>query len=148
MLILFLQILIEIRISLSIMEKIVKTEEEWKTMLSPQAFQVLRKHGTERAFSGEYNDNHEDGKYYCAGCGNLLFDARAKFDSGTGWPSFYEAISQEAVETTTDKSFFMTRTEVHCAKCDGHLGHVFPDGPKPTGLRYCMNSVSLKFKKE
>ncbi len=130
------------------MEKIQKTDEEWKLELSPQVFQVLRKHGTERAFSGEYNDNHEQGKYYCAGCGHLLFDSNAKFDSGTGWPSFYEVISKEAVETTTDKGFFMTRTEVHCAKCDGHLGHVFPDGPKPTGLRYCMNSVSLKFQKE
>ena len=130
------------------MGKIIKSETEWKSILTPQAYQVLRKHGTERAFSGEYNDNHEDGKYYCAGCGNLLFDARAKFDSGTGWPSFFEAISTEAVETTTDKSFFMTRTEVHCAKCDGHLGHVFPDGHKQTGLRYFMNSVSLKFQKD
>lgn len=130
------------------MEKIYKTEEEWKAELSSHAFQVLRKHATERAFSGEYNDNHEDGKYYCAGCGNMLFDSKAKFDSGTGWPSFYEAISKEVVETKMDKSLFTTRTEVHCARCEGHLGHVFPDGPKPTGLRYCMNSVSLKFKKE
>ena len=130
------------------MEKINKTEDEWKAELTTQTFQVLRKHGTERAFSGEYNDHHDDGTYVCAGCGNALFDSRTKFNSGTGWPSFYEPIKVDAVETTTDTKFFMTRTEVHCAKCDGHLGHVFTDGPNPTGLRYCMNSVSLKFQKE
>ena len=130
------------------MEKINKTEDEWKAELTTQTFQVLRKHGTERAFSGEYNDHHDDGTYVCAGCGNALFDSRTKFNSGTGWPSFYEPIKVDAVETTTDTKFFMTRTEVHCAKCDGHLGHVFTDGPNPTGLRYCMNSVSLKFTNE
>ena len=130
------------------MEKIIKSETEWKAELNTQTFQVLRKHGTERAFSGEYNDHHDDGTYVCAGCGNALFDSRTKFNSGTGWPSFYEPIKVDAVETTTDTKFFMTRTEVHCAKCDGHLGHVFTDGPNPTGLRYCMNSVSLKFTNE
>ena len=138
----------QFRISLNCMEKINKTEDEWKAELTTQTFQVLRKHGTERAFSGEYNDHHDDGTYVCAGCGNALFDSRTKFNSGTGWPSFYEPIKVDAVETTTDTKFFMTRTEVHCAKCDGHLGHVFTDGPMPTGMRYCMNSVSLKFQKE
>ena len=138
----------QFRISLNCMEKINKTEDEWKAELTTQTFQVLRKHGTERAFSGEYNDHHDDGTYVCAGCGNALFDSRTKFNSGTGWPSFYEPIKVDAVETTTDTKFFMTRTEVHCAKCDGHLGHVFTDGPNPTGLRYCMNSVSLKFTNE
>ena len=138
----------QFRISLNCMEKINKTEDEWKAELNTQTFQVLRKHGTERAFSGEYNDHHDDGTYVCAGCGNALFDSRTKFNSGTGWPSFYEPIKVDAVETTTDTKFFMTRTEVHCAKCDGHLGHVFTDGPNPTGMRYCMNSVSLKFQKE
>ncbi len=138
----------QFRISLNCMEKINKTEDEWKAELNTQTFQVLRKHGTERAFSGEYSDHHDDGTYVCAGCGNALFDSRTKFNSGTGWPSFYEPIKVDAVETTTDTKFFMTRTEVHCAKCDGHLGHVFTDGPNPTGLRYCMNSVSLKFTNE
>ena len=138
----------QFRISLNCMEKINKTEDEWKAELNTQTFQVLRKHGTERAFSGEYNDHHDDGTYVCAGCGNALFDSRTKFNSGTGWPSFYEPIKVDAVETTTDTKFFMTRTEVHCAKCDGHLGHVFTDGPMPTGMRYCMNSVSLKFTNE
>ena len=130
------------------MEKIVKSESDWKKELSPQAYKVLRQHGTERAFTGEYHDNHEEGKYYCAGCGNLLFDSKTKFDSGTGWPSFYQPISKNAIEETIDRSFFMTRTEVHCSLCEGHLGHVFTDGPEPTGLRYCINSVSLNFKKE
>ncbi len=130
------------------MTKITKTDEEWKLILSKEAFQVLRNHGTERAFSGELNKNYENGKYICAGCENLLFSSETKFDSGTGWPSFYAPLNNNSVETTVDKSFFMTRTEVHCAKCDGHLGHVFTDGPNPTGLRYCMNSVSMKFIKE
>ena len=130
------------------MDKINKTDEEWKLILSKEAFQVLRRHGTERAFSGELNKNYENGLYICAGCENKLFSSETKFDSGTGWPSFYAPLNDTAVETTIDRSFFMTRTEVHCAKCDGHLGHVFTDGPNPTGLRYCMNSVSMKFIKE
>ncbi len=129
-------------------EKIVKSEEEWKKILSEQAYYVLRKKGTERAFTGKYHNNKEKGVYLCAACGNELFDSETKFDSGTGWPSFYQPISSEKVGTESDRSFFMTRTEVHCAKCGGHLGHVFSDGPKPTGLRYCINSVSLDFKKK
>jgi peptide-methionine (R)-S-oxide reductase len=129
------------------MEKILKTDEEWKSILTKDEYQVLRKHGTERAFSGELNKNYEKGTYFCAGCGNELFSSETKFDSGTGWPSFYTYSNENSIETKTDKSFFMTRVEVHCAKCEGHLGHVFEDGPKPTRLRYCMNSVSLKFKK-
>ena len=127
------------------MEKINKTEDEWKAELNTQTFQVLRKHGTERAFSGEYNDHHDDGTYVCAGCGNALFDSRTKFNSGTGWPSFYEPIDKQKVGEETDRSWGMTRTEVFCNRCGSHLGHVFNDGPPPTGLRYCMNAVSLKF---
>ena len=127
------------------MEKINKTEDEWKAELTTQTFQVLRKHGTERAFSGEYNDHHDDGTYVCAGCGNALFDSRTKFNSGTGWPSFYEPIDKQKVGEETDRSWGMTRTEVFCNRCGSHLGHVFNDGPPPTGLRYCMNAVSLKF---
>jgi peptide-methionine (R)-S-oxide reductase len=129
-------------------EKVVKTEEEWKKILSEEAFQVLRKKGTERAFTGKYHNNKEKGIYVCAGCGNELFTSDTKFDSGTGWPSFYQPISEEKIGTEIDRKFFMTRTEVHCAKCGGHLGHVFTDGPNPTGLRYCINSVSLDFKKK
>jgi peptide-methionine (R)-S-oxide reductase len=126
-------------------QKIVKTEEEWKKLLTPEQFQVLRKAGTERAFTGEYWNNHEKGTYVCAACGLPLFSSETKFESGTGWPSFWQPIDPHNVETKTDKSFFMSRTEVLCARCGGHLGHVFTDGPRPTGLRYCMNSVSLKF---
>ena len=126
----------------------VKSEEEWNKELSAEEYHVLREKGTERAFTGKYYKNKEDGTYYCAGCGNPLFSSETKYESGTGWPSFYEPISGDKVATETDRSFGMVRTEVHCAKCGGHLGHVFEDGPQPTGLRYCLNSVSLKFEKK
>ena len=126
-------------------EKVVKTDEEWKKILTPEQYQVLRKQGTERAFTGEYHDHKGKGTYVCAGCGLPLFSSATKYDSGTGWPSFWQPIDPKAVGTEEDRSFFSVRTEVHCARCGGHLGHVFTDGPRPTGLRYCMNSVSLKF---
>ena len=122
-----------------------KTDAEWQAELSPEAFKVLRKHGTERARSSPLDKIYESGTYSCAGCGTPLFLADTKFDSGTGWPSFFQPL-ESAVETTVDRTLFMSRTEVHCAKCGGHLGHVFNDGPKPTGLRYCMNGVSMEFK--
>ncbi len=126
-----------------------KTEEEWKKQLSPEAYQVLRKKGTERPFTNNQYYNHkENGLYYCAGCGNPLFSSEKKFDSGTGWPSYYDVLSEESVEVEKDKSHGMERTEVLCAKCGGHLGHLFNDGPQPTGQRYCINSVSLGFKKD
>jgi len=120
------------------------SEEEWKKRLSPEQYKVLRGHGTERAFTHPLNNEKRDGVFHCAGCGKPLFDAATKFESGTGWPSFYAPMA-EAVATTEDNSHFMRRTEVHCADCGGHLGHVFPDGPNPTGLRFCMNGTSLTF---
>ena len=124
-----------------------KTEEEWRQQLDPAQFHVLRKHGTERAGTSPLNGEHRAGTFFCAGCGEPLFASDTKFESGTGWPSFYDAMPGK-VATTTDRSFFMTRTEAHCAKCGGHLGHIFPDGPQPTGQRYCMNGVSLKFEEK
>ena len=126
-------------------EKVVKSEDEWREQLTPEQFAVCRKKGTERAFTGQYWDNHEPGIYKCVACGTPLFSSDTKYESGTGWPSFSEPIDPQNVGTEEDKSLFMRRTEVHCAACHSHLGHVFPDGPQPTGLRYCLNSVSLTF---
>ncbi|HVH82424.1 MAG TPA: peptide-methionine (R)-S-oxide reductase MsrB [Stellaceae bacterium] len=123
------------------------SDEEWRKKLTPEQFQILRKHGTERAGTSPLDKNYNPGKYFCAGCGAPLFESDTKYNSGSGWPSFYEPMDG-AVETTVDRSFFMTRTEVHCQKCGGHLGHVFEDGPQPTGLRYCMNGCALDFKPE
>jgi len=129
-------------------KKVEKTEEEWKKELTPEQYAVCREKGTERPFTGEYYKSKESGTYKCVACGNELFDSNTKFESGTGWPSFYQPIAADNVETEDDTSYGMRRTEVMCSHCGAHLGHVFPDGPRPTGLRYCINSVALKLDKK
>ncbi len=128
--------------------KISKTDAQWRAELSAEAYRILREHGTESAFTSSLNAEKRSGKFVCAGCGRELFDSSAKFESGTGWPSFFAPKASEAIGTSDDRSWFSRRTEVHCADCGGHLGHVFPDGPKPTGLRYCINGAALDFKPE
>jgi peptide-methionine (R)-S-oxide reductase len=125
--------------------KVVKSEGEWREQLTPEQYKVVREHGTERAFSHNLNVEKREGTYHCVACGQSLFDASTKYESGSGWPSFFAPIAEEAVGTKTDRSLFMSRTEVHCSNCGAHLGHVFPDGPDPTGLRYCMNGTALDF---
>lgn len=128
-----------------VVEKLTRSEQEWEALLTPKQFQVLRESGTERAFTGAYWDEHRDGTYLCAGCGLPLFSSEAKYESGTGWPSYWKPISPANVAEREDRSLFSVRTEIRCARCDGHLGHLFDDGPTPTGLRYCMNSAALRF---
>ena len=129
-------------------EKVIKSDAEWKKQLTREQYRITRQKGTERAFTGRYHNSKEEGVYRCVCCGNELFDSTTKYESGTGWPSFYAPVAQDAVSTEEDRSLFMSRTEVLCSRCDAHLGHVFPDGPRPTGLRYCINSLSLSLEKD